>query len=196
MHYDGKDIHPTPSWYAFAIVSASLALPQPNLLDYTWIPLVLFCLMGYNIPLWIQILQTSFFAVYVHLRPSSAFVLSIIFWKHVHMCPRTLQVAAALHGILAIFEPPGNPQFLFLSILAAECKYRMSAQPYKQIYILWVTSFLAMLYEYRLLILAIPTLTSFALGKWIHRWKYTDKVYNGNGLYLITSLTIPTLKSL
>lgn len=196
LHFDGKDMYPTPSWYAFALVSAAYTLPQPNLLDYTWIPLVLFCTMGYAIPLWMQILQASFFAGYVHLRPAAACVLVTALWKHVHMCPRTLWAAAALHGVLALFEPAGDPSFLFVSILAAECKYRMTAAPYRQVFYMWIMSFAGMAFDRRLVVWTLPTLTSVWLGNWIHRWQYTDKVFNGNGIYLIVTLAVPTLLSL
>ena len=196
LHYDGKDIYPTPSWYAFALISVAHALPLPNLLDYTWIPLVLFCIMGYTIPLWVQILQTSFFAGYVRLRPSAVCVLSTVLWKHVHMCPRTLWAAAAMHGLLAFFEPVGDPSFVFVSILAAECKYRMTAQPYRQVFYMWIMSFAGMCFDRRLVVWTLPTLTSVVLGKWIHQWQYTDKVFNGNGVYLLVSLGVPVLLSL
>lgn len=192
LHYDGKQIYPQYGWQlAFAVLSAAQTLPQPNLLDYTWMPLLLFCLMGYPLPVWLQILQTSFFAVYVHLRPQGVFVASTLLWKYVDMTPRSLWTAAALHGVLALFEPAGQVHFLFLSVLAAECKYRMYAQPYRQHYLLWCVSLLSMIYERRLLVFAVVTLTSFALGVWIQRWKYTDKIYNGNELYFALALAVP-----
>jgi hypothetical protein len=196
LHYDGTDIYPKHGWQvAFAVLS--VAQTHTRLLDYTWLPLLLFCLMGYPFPLWMQILQTSFFAVYVHLAPQALCVIPTLLWKHVDMTPRSLWTAAALHGVLALVElqqqQQHNLHFLFLSVLAAECKYRMHARRYRDTFILWVVSLLSLVYERRLLVFVLTTLTSLGLGVWIHRWQYTDKVYNGNALYLSAALLVPIL---
>ena len=185
LEFDGKRIYPYSRWYLFPFVSAAYAVPNPNVLDYTWIPLVLFCVMGYKMPLWMRVIQTSFFAGYAHLRPQAVFVLTTVLWKYVDMSPRALRAAALVHGVLALFEPWGDPSFVFASIVAAECKCRF--QP-RQVMFLWLTSFTGMIYKHRLAVWVIPAIFSLGLGDWTHRWIYTDKVYDGYGIYLICAL--------
>ena len=187
VEFDGKRLYPYPYWYVFPLVSAAYGVPDPNLLDYTWIPLVLFCIMGYKMPLWIRVIQTSFFGGYVHLRPQAAFVVTTVLWKYVDMSPRALRAAALLHGLLAVFEPWGDPSFIFVSLVAAECKYRMSFQP-RQVVFLWLSSFAGMLYERRLAVWIFPAISSLGLGDWTHQWIYTDKIYNGYGIYIVCAL--------
>ena len=92
-----------------------------------------------------------------------------------------------LHGLLAVFEPWGDPSFVFVSLVAAECKYRMSFQP-RQVVFLWLSSFAGMLYERRLTVWIFPAISSLGLGDWTHQWTYTDKIYNGYGIYLVCAL--------
>lgn len=172
---------------AFACASTAYALPRPSLLDYAWIPLVVFCGMGYRLPLWTMVLQTSFFVGHVRLRPEVALVLTTLLWKHVHMSRRALWVAAAAHACLAWFEPVGDWRYAFVSIVAAECKYRMRLD---QVFWFWCASLGGMLYDRRWVVWTLPALASLALGNWVHRWRFTDKVWNGNAIYLGCSLLL------
>lgn len=162
------------NWAALACVSCATALPVPNMLDYTWIPFLVFCGNGYAQPAGTLVVQGAFFAGYAHVRPEAMLASVVCLWKHVHTTRRALWCAAAAHAVLACFEPPGDPMLLFMSVVTAECKYQMSQAPCRHVFAFWGVSLLAMTYELHYAVWAVPTLLS--LGRWAHQWEYTDQV--------------------
>ena len=164
------------NWIGLACVSCATALPTPNMLDYTWTPYLVFAGNGFSLPTWMHVVQGAFFAGYAHVRPEAVFACTVVAWKHVHTTKTALWFAAAAHAVLACFEPGQDPSMIFLSILTAECKYRVSQSPCQHVFEFWCVSLLAMTYELRLAVWATPTLACILLGTWSTRWQYTDQV--------------------
>lgn len=187
VRFGERNIARETKWFnllALACVSCASAIPTPNLLDYTWTPYLVFVGNGYDLPAWLQILQGAFLAGYVHVRPEAVLACTVPLWKHAHASRNALAVAAAAHALLAFFEPNGEPTLLFLSILTAECKYRVTQSPCQHVFELWCTSLLAMGYELGLSVWSVPTLTSVVLGGWTSRWQYTDQLSAWGCVYL------------
>lgn len=151
------------------VVTLLLTVPQPSTDDFVFVPYFVMHMMGYGSPVWLTVLGGAFFTVYVMLRPS---VLSICLGALLSRYltgedrRRGLLLCGVAHLLMSLLEPF---QFSFYSVCVvafmAECKLRMC----------WSYEVIPPV-KYVLLSGPVYVMNYFLWG-WVHRWKYTDKVW-------------------
>lgn len=198
--YFNRPQHITLSWYdllIFPLISLSQTLPEMNLLDYVWIPLVTHLFMGYDMPVWFTIVNGAMACLYFSIRPSVLFILGgNLMWGAYSGDRKQFSLLVAALGHICLYcTVHSTPSWTSaaIGIMSAEAKYQMMYSPESNVQTMSWLSVLGLLANInaKMVWSVFPAISNYMLGCWDHRWKYTSKViYNADIVILIAIILI------
>lgn len=178
---DVDHVHPI-SWLdvvIFPMISLAWALPELDILDYVWLPLIVHLCMGYTTRTWYVVCNAACLCMALMFRPQISYICVNLLWGWYRGHRKwSLRVAALAHLCFCWTTFDLNLVSVVSGICAAEGKFLMMSNPFGELEILsYLSVFGFASWRADAIWSLMPTVSGFSIFGWNLTWRYTDKVW-------------------